>query len=50
LPRLEGCQQPRCCPPPRGAYSARRDASLRDAPQGEACVFKPAQNHPALDP
>jgi len=23
------------CPPQRGGYSARRDASLRDAPQGE---------------
>jgi hypothetical protein len=25
-----------------------RDASLRDAPQGEASVFKPALDHPAL--
>jgi hypothetical protein len=50
LPRLEGREQPRCCPPQRGGYSARRDSSLHDAPPGEACVFKPAQDHPALDP
>ena len=32
----------------RERWPILRDASLRDAPQGEACVFKPAQDHPAL--